>query len=220
MKILFKRVMLLPALLLNLCILAQDDFKEGRIVYEMSYPGAQFDAQTLAMLPTETTWYIKGEKVRMEQKMAMGMSSTTVVDGKAKEGFTLMDMMGNKTVIKMSAEQMKKMSENAPKPNVKLSDETKTIAGYVCKKADVTDEKGNKSTVYYTQKIKARINKGQTGDIDGFPLEFQIKTPQLSILMTATKLVSEKVDDSYFTIPPGYEEKSLDDFQKSLPGMH
>src|SRR5687767_3903678 len=72
---------------------------EGKIVYEISFPGLELDANNAAMLPKEMTMYIKNGKVRNEMSMGMGMTTSTISDSKTKTAITLMDMMGSKYAI-------------------------------------------------------------------------------------------------------------------------
>ncbi len=56
-------------------------------------------------------------------------------------------------------------------PNIEYLDETKTIAGYTCKKAIMKDESGQLSmTAYYTEKINNQAEKKFAG-LKGFPLQ-------------------------------------------------
>ena len=198
---------------------AQKKLNEGKVVFEISYPGMQLDPQQAAMLPSESVTYVKNGKSRTEQKMGMGMNQVMITDAVAKTAVTLVDMMGNKTAIKTSKEDMEKEEAKAEKPTVKLLDETKEIAGYKCKKAEITDAKGNKTTLFYTKDIEAaRGGKGPFAGIDGFPMEFEMKQPSMSIKLTATKVVEEKVDDVMFSVPSGYKEMTMEEYKKQMGG--
>jgi GLPGLI family protein len=218
MKKIFLMTLAASAVLFSAPAKAQKKLSEGKITYEISFPGMQIDPQQAAMLPTESITYIKGDKSRSEQKMGMGMSQVVISDSKANSAVILMDMMGNKTAIKMTAAEMEKGEKE--KPQVKVLDETKEIAGYKCKKAEITDSKGNTSQVYFTKDIKGTQGggKGLFKELDGFPMEFELKQQGMSMKFTVTNVSDEKVDDNLFAVPAGYKEMTLEEFQKSMGG--
>jgi GLPGLI family protein len=151
-----KKICLLLAFAASTSIFAQNSF-QGKVVYEMSYPGTELDANTMAMMPKETIIYIKNEKVRSEISMGGMGTSVSIVDNKTKTSTTLMDMMGQKIAFKATAEDVEKMkAKGASEPKVTLLNETKEIAGYKCKKAEIEmeDNKENvKMYVYYSNEI-------------------------------------------------------------------
>src|SRR2546423_6890674 len=136
------------ALMLALSIQAakgQDKLKEGKATFEISYPDAEeMNDQMLAMMPKESVSYFKDGKTRTEIKAGYG---TTVVlsDPDKKESYVCMDMMGKKTAVKSTDEDMEKQRAEMGEYDVKLSDDTKKIAGYTCKKATVTMKKDGNS---------------------------------------------------------------------------
>ena len=186
---------------------------EGKIVYSISYEDlpAEYEAY-VSMMPKEMTMYVSNDKARIEQNSGMG-TTTTIVDKAKKEVVILMDMMGNKTAYKGSTEDDAK---SAVKPTIKYSTETKVIAGYTCKRADMTyTEDGQEitNTVWYTEDLPSGLSRGVDG-IDGFPMEYTIKANGMTMAMAVTAISAEKVLASYFSIPDGYAVKSMDDLKK------
>ncbi len=128
-------------------------------------------------------------------------------------------MMGNNAIKTTTAEMTKNQPEK-PKYDVVLSDETKTIANYVCKKATLTDEEGGETIFWYTEDI-AVSKKGQSylnEDVPGFPMQFEINNSGMKMLMTVSTL-EEKLDKKSgdlfkMTVPEGYKEMTLDDLKK------
>lgn len=187
---------------------------EGKVVYSISYEElpAEYEAY-VSMMPKEMTMYIKNEKARIEQNTGMG-TTITIVDKTKNETIILMDMMGMKNAYKGASDEKKDGSTE--KPVIKLSSETKTIAGYTCKRADVTTKVDNEevtNTIWYTDQLPSGLTKGVDG-IDGFPMEYSVKASGMTMAMTVKSITAEKVPDSYFTIPDGYSVKSMDELQK------
>ena len=218
-----KLILVLSAILLIGTInnsYAQKAF-EGTITYGIEYEDLPEEMEAMrAMLPTETTIKIKDSKTRTEQSMGMG-STISIFDGKTNSSITLMDMMGQKIAIPTSSEELEKEeSKNEGEVlDIEYFDETKEIAGYTCKKASIkvkgTDER---IIVYYTEEINTQQTRSQYKGLKGFPMTYEINTPEMSMIMTVTSVKKEKISSSEFEIPEGYEEMSMEDFQKKMSG--
>jgi len=92
---------------------------------------------------------------------------------------------------------------------IELTDETKEIAGYNCKKANIT-WKGNKFEIFYTDEISIEDPNWNNPfpEIEGILLEYQYEMFEIKTRVTATKVSKEEVPDSEFEIPEGYEKVS------------
>lgn len=196
---------------------------EGKIVYELSFPGLEIDANSAAMLPKESTVFVKKGKTRTEMSMGMGMSNVTITDSKTKTATVLYDMMGTKMAIKMSEADLK---ANQPKtePTVTVLNETKDIAGYKCKKAEIkmNDPENTVSTVYFTPEIGSKDMNWQQSTmkgIDGFPMEFETKQQGMTMKFVVKSVNKEEVADAKFTIPSDYKETTKEDLQKMFGGQ-
>jgi len=196
---------------------------EGKVVYSIDFVGGNLPPQAKSMMAGSTaTIYIKGDKTRTE--MNMGMQNTiSIYDRKANTSVTLMEVMGNKYKLK---QDNSKKDEKKPDMKVNVTSETKTIAGYSSKKAEVimTDSKGTSHTshIWFTEEISNHMNTThengyQFKDIKGMPLEYEIKAQNdMSMKMTATSVSKETVADSKFVIPDGYKETTPEEMQKDM----
>jgi GLPGLI family protein len=195
---------------------------EGKIVFEISYPDADMPDEQMAMMPTEMTTYFKGNQAKTDMKMGMGMSQVMIFDNKNKVMTMLMDMMGNKSAIKFTEEDIKKQKEKDGKGgdlDIKKTDETKEIAGYKCKKAVVTNKDGSYD-IYYTDEITYK-NGDWINDykgIEGFPLQYKTTQNRLTMQLTAKSVSKEKVDAGIFAIPADYKLMTLEEMQKMYGG--
>lgn len=212
--------LLLISCLFSLSSIAQK-LTEGKIVYEISYPEMELDDETKSMMPTESVIYFKDIFVRMEMKM-MGMGTTVISNSKDKSATTLMDFMGNKYAIKMTAEDLEKEKAKISnsKLETKLTSETKDIAGYKCKKAIATTKEGSEIIIYYTNDIVAK-NQGfsdQYKGIDGFPMEYQMSQGGLNMKLVAKNVSKEKVASDKFSVPSDYKITSKEEMSKMFGG--
>ncbi len=193
---------------------------EGKIIYDITYPGTELDQNTMAMMPSDATFYVKKDMSRMEMKMGAG-SVISISNAKDGNTTTLMDMMGSKMALKTTKDDVKKAKEKAGKPEVKITDETKDIAGYKCTKAIVTMTGKEKQTfnVWFTKDIEAKNSTShQIEGIDGFMMEFEFQQQGITMKMSVRSVESQKVDDAMFKIPDGYKEMSMDDLKKMQGG--
>ena len=214
-------VLLIVMVALNIIYVNAQKIDEGKVVFDISYPDADMPDEQMAMMPTESKMFFKDNQARIEMKMGMGMSQVMIFDNKNKIMTMLMDMMGNKIAVKMNEDDIRKRKEKEGKQDydIKITDETKEVAGYKCKKAVVTGKDGS-FDLYYTDQIEYK-NGDWISDfkgIDGFPLKYKITNNNLTMQMDAKSVTKEKVEDSMFKIPEDYKSMTAEDLQKMYGG--
>lgn len=210
------------ALLFSISVHAQKKTNfEGVVTYTISFENSGLPPEALAMLKgAESTIYIKGEKRRIDMNTAM-QSTSTIVDNKTKTILMAMDIMGQKYLIRMNEADLKKEKETAPETIIKYIDETKVIAGYKCKKAEVTTKtkEGKEETfnVYYTEEIPTSEAKSTFEGLKGMPLEYSISQGGVKMTFTTKSIVKETVPDAKFELAKdGHKETTLEELQKSM----
>lgn len=196
---------------------------EGIIKYGISFEGSGLPQEAMAMLSgAEAVTYIKGDQRRMDLNMAI-QSTTAITDPKTKSVITLMDVMGQKYLIRITEADLKKEEATAPELTIKYLDETKEIAGYKCKKAEITMKTKEGKTdvvyVYYTDEIPASEVKAPYKGLKGFPMEYQMNQGGLRMTFTTKSVSKEAVAAGKFEIPAGYTEITMEDFQKTMLKM-
>lgn len=197
---------------------------EGTITYTISFEGSGLPPEALTMLNgSELITYIKGEKRRADMNMAI-QSTSAFTDTKTKSVITLMDIMGQKFLIKMTEADIKKEEDKAPAITIKYLDETKVIAGYKCKKAEVTmkskEGKEDVLNVFYTDEIPTSDIKAPYKGLKGFPMEYSMSTNGIKMNFTTKAVSKDPVPDSKFDIPKeGYKEVTMDELQKMAGQM-
>lgn len=197
---------------------------EGTISYTISFEGSGLPQEALAMLNgAELTTYIKGDKRRTDMNMAI-QSTSSYTDLKAKTVITIMDIMGQKYLIRMNEKDIQKEEEKAPDLSIKYLDETKEIAGYKCKKAEVTlktkEGKEDIVSVFYTDQIPASQIKAAYKGLNGFPMEYSLFQGGIKMTFTAKSVSKDPVADTKFDIPKdGYTETTMEEFQNTIKSM-
>jgi GLPGLI family protein len=207
----------------NIYAQKKGDF-EGVIKYSIKFEGVELPPEAMTMLSgAESVTYIKGDRRRTDMNVAI-QNTTSIMDAKTNTMVTLMDIMGQKYMIRMDAAEIKKEEENTPVTTIKYLDETKEIAGYKCKKAEVTiktkEGKEEIINVYYTEDIPTSDFKQQYKGLKGFPMEYVINQGGMKMVFTTKSVSKEAIDDSKFEIPKdGYKETTMEDFKKSMRQM-
>jgi GLPGLI family protein len=196
---------------MNMVIHAQTakSFK-GILTETLSYSG-EVDAATLAQLPKTSTTYIMNNKKKSHVDYGQAVIDV-ITDGDKKEIIVLFEQMGMKGYIKMDKNELDAAKDDKGKTEIKYLDETKTIAGYSCKKAlciNAQEETSDTTTVFYTEELGGEaLNFGdnQYEGLKGFPMEVQTKQGSIRITATITEVKKGKVKDTDFLIPADFTE--------------
>ena len=222
-KVLFITGILIFAVFFNITTALAGKPFEGVITLRITYPDSKFSESQLAMAPKAFTISIKGTKARTDMQMS-GMNTITITDYTEKTSVSLINMMGQKYAIKQTTAEIDKETAAAGTTTVELSDETKVIAGYTCKKAVVTvNDDGLKSTyeVYYSNELgtkMANFNNPIYKDIDGVLLEFSMKTQMGNMKFTATSIEKKSLPGKDFEIPSDYTLTTQDELKSKFGG--
>jgi hypothetical protein len=196
---------------------------EGVITYKISYPDSKFSESQMAMFPKVFTVSIKGSKSRTDMQMS-GMTTTTITDYDEKTSVSLINMMGQKYAIKQLTAEIEKEIAAQGTTTVELSDETKVIAGYTCKKAVVTvNDDGVKSTfeAFYTSELGSKLanfNNPVYKDIDGAMLDFSMNSHEVTMKFTATAVEKKSLASKDFEIPSDYTITTQDELKSKFGG--
>lgn len=155
------------------------------------------------------TLYIKGNDIRSDIESSSFVQST-IWNGKTSSAVILREIGGNKYMTIMDAAKWKEQNKKYEGMKVQLTNETKTILGYVCKKAIVTLTDGSSLNMYYATEIIPSVNENdyQFKDIPGFVLEYEseVDKGKSKITFTATKINLSPVPAAKFEIPKsGYK---------------
>jgi len=213
-KILFSMAMVV---LSTLSLTAQVTKGNVKYAIDMSSTNPEMQMQLSMLQGSTLELFFQGDLTRSEMNMGSMMKIVTISNPKSEGTLMLMSgMMGN-TAVRMTAEDLEKSKEETPDVEITMTDETKEIQGFNCKKAIITDEEGTESVIWYSEEIT--VNKlGQnylSDEVPGFPLEFEFNQGELKMTMTSTefnKKLDKKAAKTMFdtTIPEGYTEMSPD----------
>lgn len=216
--LIIRRFSLLVVLSLLLTTNSVAQSPSGYIKFAMSYAETGLSNEELAMMPEETEMWFKGDLVKFRMPMGMGMQSDVLI---LKDRVVLlMDLMGNKLAMETAKSDVEKQNNATNKVTVRTIDgELKIIAGYNCKKAILSTPGEKDMIVWYTDKVKSNGSwYFKMSEINGFPLEFSMKTGDMSVRMSAKEVRMEEVGDVEFKVSPEYKVMSQEDMMKMMGG--
>lgn len=198
---------------------------QGTISYDITYTGATMSPAEKAQLPTTSTVTIKDCKTKTE--MVTGpVTQAAITDGTTKTETVLIDYMGTKYALKLTAAEISEGMEKVTMPKVEITQDTKVIAGFTCKKAILTtvleDSSMIKDTIYYTEEIGCSdLNFSSTfKDVPGAVLEYTeyIAQMEATSVYVAKEVKKSKISDNVFLIPSDYTEVTKEEFKKAFGG--
>lgn len=222
-----KKLILTMGLVTASLICGFSQVKEGSINYSIDFEGLP-EQQAAMMKGMEMKQYYKNGKVRMENIMAFG-TTTTIVDEKGNTTI-LSDMMGAKkyaTVSAADAEKKDKKKKKTEDPKITYSNEKKTIANYECKKAliETKSDEGEvmKSEVWYCEELQfPQVGSGekQFKGLKGAPLEFSMNVSNgIKMIMKASQVSTSPVSNSKFEVnTTGYDKMSEEEMKQMSGG--
>ncbi len=209
-------------LTLFITVIANSQITEGHISYTIVSTTSNPEMEMLLVMmdSSKLEVYFTKDKTRAEMTMGIMMTVTTITDSKSKEMLMLMDGNGQKNAFKSPIPEASKDSIDSFGNKITLSEETKTIQNYVCKKAIITDSLGVQSVYWYTNLIDVNL-QGQTyfnSLVPGFPLEYEIINGELKMLMAVTlieKKISKDLLKKVFNteVPKEYTLVSVDELK-------
>ncbi len=201
---------------------------KGKVTYQISYDAKDLPEGAIEMMPKTMALYVGDNKTKTVLFTGMGKQSV-VYDLTEKTKTAFMDIMGRKFAIKNSFEDIQKEFLKEPESRVEILDETKDIAGFLCKKNRVTlkDRSSGDTTINYAWFatdliVNPEINFGDTffNQIKGVLMEYQLDTGQGFMMnFVATEVVKEKVPAKEFEAPEGYVITTRENLMKILGGM-
>jgi GLPGLI family protein len=191
---------------------------EGIVTYSINAD----DPQVAAMAGTSMKEYVKGDKRKIVQEGVFANKMIFMDINKPNEPVVLIDAAGSKYQLKNDTT---KKEDDTITPQIKYLDGTKKIAGYSCKKAEMTitlQGQSITSAVYYTEElVSAPIKGGMFKGLKGFPLEYSLSQQGVTITYSATKVSKETLTDDVFKAhTSGYKlmtgEEIQADIQKNM----
>lgn len=200
------------------------NIKEGYILFEITYPETDAGSLMAGILPNEMIFRFKDNRTVGSLTAGMGVFKTELMAfPETKTVFQLVKLMNQKYALRVDSNEIESLYSELPEMKIHFGDSTKMIAGYECKMAIVTfkDNIKDEFSIFYTEDI-ALVNSNWCTpfhEINGVLLEYQVRKYNYEMRLTATSVVKEDVDETYFVVPEDYEEIDQTGMDKLFEGF-
>lgn len=205
--------------------MAQSTLSNGYIKYTVAIDS---DLPAASFLSMGTTLEIafKGQQTKAVAKVAGGTNTVQAVANHEKvTGLSLLNVMSEKKAIKLGSSDYKKAQEGieqlANNP-IRVTESTKTIAGYLCQKVLMKDKQtGANIILYVTDKVNPKgdpLAQQLIKAVKGFPLGIVVRQENTTVRLTASTVTEQTPSDGAFSqkIPSGYEVMTLKELEATI----
>jgi len=182
---------------------AQKKFSEGIISYDIVINTGADKPQGADFLDGATsTVYVKGPKLRTDMVSSLGTQSTIIDE--TKNAIVILKEYGEQRyLIELSPADWKDANRKYENVSFTLSSDTKTIAGYNCKKAIGKLGDGTMFTVWYTPDLVPENSNIQYPfrALPGLAMQYESSIGSLKVTYTVSKISFNPVPAARFDIP-------------------
>jgi GLPGLI family protein len=200
----------------------KDKTTEGTIEYDVTYPGIGADNMMAAGLPDKATYKFKKESSITEFSGMMGLIRIAyIADGDKKSAHQTLNLIDQKYDSELNTAQINEVNKEFVKDAKPVSG-SKEIAGYKCKKAEITLSDGTKIEAWYTTDLgMENINWcNPYFQIKGVMMEFQMQKYNVTMKLVAKTVTKDAVNDADFTIPTDYKKITIKEQNKILEDLN
>tara|TARA_B100000683_G_scaffold238180_1_gene243838 strand:- start:18 stop:710 length:693 start_codon:yes stop_codon:yes gene_type:complete len=215
-------ILSLPLILGNSCKESAGSIDEGIITYDISYPRPIEDRWMEKLMPSEMEMQFKNNNINTELTFGLGMIKIGyITNTEDKHLHEMLKFMRNRNVSHRGIQQVDDLIADIPAHEIKLLPDTKSIAGYLCHKAEVSVESPETPYTYdlwYTKEIEIKDPNWCTPfkNIPGVLMEYRIERFNVIMHFTAVEVKQTEIADSEFFVPKKYKEISIDAMEKNL----
>ncbi len=203
------------------CLFAQNMLQEATLFYDIEITAPKDDGVKKLLDGSALRVYIKGEKTRTDVISSVG-TETAIYNNRTNVGAILKEYSGQKIIIHLNKENWLDKSKLFRGLQFSMTNETKQINGFQCKKAYSTLEDGDRLEVYYTSDVLL-ANKDYNNSfyaLSGTPVQYEIKSGSMVFKYILKRIDYDLVPFSTFDIPKqGYRVLQYEDAAQLRKGM-
>ena len=186
-----------------------NSINEGVIEYDVSFPYLE-NSVLKNVFPEEMVFHFKDDQVHGELKSLGGIVSTEyIANGESQELVQMLKAFKDRYAMKLSSDQVGVMLTEMPAVTFEFTDETDSIAGYLCKKtiANFLTDSVPPIILYHTDQIEIENPNWFTHfrEIKGVLLAYELEQYGMRMKLRARKVINQKVENDFFKVPEQYE---------------
>ena len=212
----------LPLLFAGTCEESGSAVTEGIITYDISYPRPIEDKWMEKLMPSEMEMQFKNNNINTELTFGLGMIKIGyITNTQDKHLHEMLKFMRKKNVSHRGTKQVNELIAQIPNHKFELLPDTKSIAGYLCHKAQVKVDSPNNQYFYdlwYTNQINIKDPNWCTPfkEIPGVLMEYRVERFNVVMHFTAVEVEKTEILDTEFMVPKKYKEISIEAMEKNL----
>ena len=207
MVIMKKIVIALGMVALPVALFSQKVFTEGVLQYTIQVKGTADPNLTKAFDGASLNIWFKASNVRVDYNSNI-LNQTTFFDAKDGSVVLLKESGQEKYMMNLSKSQWSSYNNKYAGISYQYVNETKTVAGLLCKKAIGTLKDGSKIVVYYCPDLIPYSTGYDYAfiEIPGLVLEYETSFGNVTAIFTVNKVQTSSVSLSKFDLPKsGYK---------------
>jgi len=198
---------------------------EGIIIYDVSYYASEKENPIVALLPNKVELRFKENNICLTSEGYLGFFSTKFISNfNCDKSHILLKVLNNKFNYEFPKGEIAFIYNQLSPRKIKHLDESKIIAGYKCKVAQLffEDETINPIKVAYTEEIGlANPNRNTPlNEIEGVLMEFETTMNKIRTKFTAKSVSLEKIAPDEFTVPADYVLSDKATLKKYILGFN
>lgn len=202
------------------CKQEEPKIKEGVIEFDVTYPYFEGRPLTKSLLPDDMVLKFKDDKIVSKVSKSRMISTIIIADGKNEHMSTGLDFGTEKIVTDLEEDDLKYLKGLQPKIKIEYTDETDSIAGFLCKKAigKYTEKDEPDIEIYYTEDIEIKNGNFFTPfqEINGVLLAYDIEHYGIRMHIEAREFFEEEVDDKEFQVSKRFKQLKFSDFDARM----
>jgi GLPGLI family protein len=195
--------------------------KEGKILYDITYPKPFEDKWLERLMPDEMEMYFSPNGLKTELTFGLGMIQIGFLTNHSnQELHELLKFMKKKNYATRQSVGIKELMKDIPEHKFTMTQDTQTIAGVLCKKArvKVLAKDPYEFDCWYTEEIGiTNPNWGSPFEpIKGVLMEYEVERFNVMMHFKANEIQRNPIAPEEFKVPENYEKISTDEMQKTL----
>ncbi len=188
----------------------QSGIDQGKIEYDITYPNIPEDNVMLDLMPKTMLTTFVDNNFRSDVVAGMGIFKTSIISMADQDKLVhSIKMLKTKYASELTEADWERFNPEFNKIEVSLLNETKEIAGYLCKSADIKVLGDSVWTykAFYTEEINIENPNSRTifKNIKGVLMEYEIVNNNILMRFSATKVIQEDIDISAVELEDDYE---------------
>lgn len=180
---------------------------EGLITYSITHNYIDSSFKNKVM-PSKLDFYISGELARIDQHTKIGVQ-TTIIDTLINKHILLIQLMDKKFGIIINEE-----NDTNELEKITYTNDQKLFQNIICNKA-IINNNNSTSVVYFTKEINNAYNINFK-KLKGFPLYYEITSPDFISSYEVSKITKQAVDPMLFEIDKNTSIYTMKDFQSLM----